>query len=522
MHVPAHARSPRRAARRSCLLHLALCAVALLACGDDDGRPRDAGDEGGSGGSSAGEGGRGGRGGSGADVDGGGGGGGSGGAGGQDARPDSGTDPKPHEEEDAGSSEDLDAGDVTSDVEVTFDEMQQAIYATLSPLGDLPLDPTNDVADDARAAALGQKLFFDASYSGPLKETSDLGTVGESGKISCFSCHSGPYLDDQRSQPRTVSLGAGFHGRNAPTTINSAFYRWTNWGGRFSAPWELPIAVLENGVIMNGNRLRLAHVIFDKYKTEYEALFGALEPAIGSDAGRFPADGKPNSASPGAWEAMTDADRTIVNQILVNFGKVLEAYTRKLVSRDAPFDQFVAGEQDAIDDDAKRGLKVFMGRGRCVSCHLGPHFSDGLFHNIGVAQVGEKVPATDYGRFQDIPPLLNSAFNSASSWSDDATTGRLAGLTNPPPEDTRGQFRTPSLRGVALTAPYMHSGQIPSLEAVIDFYDAGGGPAASGTRSPLMVPLHLTAEEKSDLRAFLHSLTGKPVPSGLLVDTSTP
>jgi cytochrome c peroxidase len=221
---------------------------------------------------------------------------------------------------------------------------------------------------------------------------------------------------------------------------------------------------------------------------------------------------------------MTDADRAIVNRILVNFGKTIEAYTRKLISRDAPFDRFVAGDDAAISDEAKRGLQVFLGRGRCVNCHLGPHFSDGLFHNLGVPQAGERVPATDYGRFQDIPPLLRSPFNSASAtFSDDTTTGRLAGLTDPPPEDTRGQFRTPSLRGVALTPPYMHSGQLPSLEAVVAFYDAGGGnPPASGTRSPLLVPLLLSAQEKADLVAFLQTLTGAAVPAALLVDTSAP
>jgi cytochrome c peroxidase len=183
----------------------------------------------------------------------------------------------------------------------------------------------------------------------------------------------------------------------------------------------------------------------------------------------------------------------------------------------------VAGDEDAIVEEAKRGLAVFMGRGRCESCHNGPHLSDGLFHNLGVPKTGDRVPAMDFGRFQDIPGLVNSAFSSATNWSDDTTTGRLAGLTIPPPESTRGAFRTPSLRGVALTPPYMHSGQIRSLKAVVDFYDAGGGdPPASGSKSPLMVPLHLSATERSDLVAFMETLTGDPVPAARLVDTSAP
>jgi cytochrome c peroxidase len=109
-----------------------------------------------------------------------------------------------------------------------------------------------------------------------------------------------------------------------------------------------------------------------------------------------------------------------------------------------------------------------------------------------------------------------------ATFSDDPAAGaaRLVGLTNPMPESARGTFRTPNLRGVANTAPYMHSGQLATLEAVIDFYDAGGGTPVTGTKDSMMVPLGLTAGEKSDLVAFLRTLTGEPVPASFLVDTS--
>ncbi|MDB4973489.1 MAG: uncharacterized protein JWN48_1830 [Myxococcaceae bacterium] len=405
-----------------------------------------------------------------------------------------------------------------------FAPQERELYATLSPLPELPPDPTNAYADNAAAAALGQALFFETAYAGKLKQASDLGQVGESGKIACYSCHAGPYLDDQRSIPKNVSLGADFHTRNAPTTINSAFYRWTNWGGRFSAAWELPLPVAENPVIMNSSRLRIAHVIFDQYREQYNAVFEPdLEPAIGSDLTRFPAEGKPKPAASatvpmppdGAWEAMAASDRALINGVFVNFGKALAAYMRLLVSRNAPFDRFVAGESLAIDCAAKRGLKLFVGKARCVHCHLGPHFSDDSFHNLGLPQSGPHVPESDDGRFKDIPPLLASPFSSATAASDDVNTGRLLGLTNPPAAETRGQFRTPDLRGVALTAPYMHAGQLASLEEVVDFYDRGGGTPASGSRDPLLVPLHLSSDERSDLRAFLGTLTGERIPDQL-------
>jgi cytochrome c peroxidase len=200
----------------------------------------------------------------------------------------------------------------------------------------------------------------------------------------------------------------------------------------------------------------------------------------------------------------------------------LQAYIRLLVSRNAPFDQFMAGDACALSEAAQRGASLFAGKARCTSCHNGPHFSDGLFHNLGVPQIGDKVPASDDGRYKDVPALLTSPFSTATSASDDTTTGRLAGLTNPMPESARGAFRTASLRGVALTAPYMHSGQISTLEDVVEFYDVGGLTPVAGTKDPLMVRLFLSDSEKADLVEFLKALTGEPIAPALLVDTSTP
>lgn len=398
----------------------------------------------------------------------------------------------------------------------TFTEEEWARLAALSPLPDLPIDPSNAVADDQGAQKLGRKLFFDPGFAGPLKVASDLGDVGETGKVACSTCHSGPMLADERSEPPNVSLGADFHSRNAPGLVNSSFYAWTNWGGRFSAQWELPMPVVESGVIMNGNRLAVVHRIFDHYRRPYEKVFGPLDPAIGADLVRFPRAGKPKAAATdpdGAWESMTAEDRQIVLRVFTNYGKALAAYVRTLVSRRAPFDRFVAGRSAALTAQQRRGAKLFVGKGRCAGCHSGPHFSDGGFHNLGVPQTGPNVPATDDGRFKDVPPLLASTLSASGVFSDDPEYGAflVSELTNPMPESSRGAFRTPTLRGVALTAPYMHSGQLGTLEEVIDFYDQGGGTPASGTKSSRLAPLGLTQKEKTDLVAFLHSLTGEPV-----------
>ena len=395
----------------------------------------------------------------------------------------------------------------------------------------LPPDPTNRFADSTDAATLGQKLFFERAVSGPLAVANDginggLGLVGDVGRISCASCHIGITLDDRRSNPNNVSLGANFLTRNALPLLNASFYTWTNWGGRFSAQWELPIGVLENVRNMNGDRLRLAHVVFSKYRAAYEALAGAALPdAIGTDATRFPATGKPKAAGAddGPWEMMMADDQLVVNTLFVNYGKFIEAYLRKLVSGGSRYDRYVTGDRAALTASEVNGLGVFLGKGNCAACHSGPLFTDNKFHNLGLPQVGPNVPATDLGRLADVPPLVASAFSSAGIFSDDRTTGRLTDLTATPPEEWRGQFRTSSLRNVAASGPYMHAGQIGTLEGVVSFYNHIADTAAPvGARDPLLHGLDLTTQEQSDLVAFLGTLNSAPLPPALLMDTSAP
>jgi cytochrome c peroxidase len=224
---------------------------------------------------------------------------------------------------------------------------------------------------------------------------------------------------------------------------------------------------------------------------------------------------------------MTAGDQAIVNRIFANFGKAIAAYLRLNVSRNAAFDRLVVAVTadptkpiTAIAEDAQRGLKVFLGKGKCVQCHSGPNFSDDQFHNLGVPQTGPNVPATDFGRFQDVPALLASPFNTNSTYSDNVGTGKLTGLLQAEPQ--RGQFRTKSLRGILpSSAPFMHSGQFATLDAVVQFYSAGGAdPGDAGVKDPKMTPLGLSASESSDLVAFLKTLEGEPVPAALTTDTS--
>ena len=156
-------------------------------------------------------------------------------------------------------------------------------------------------------------------------------------------------------------------------------------------------------------------------------------------------------------------------------GDAIAAFERTVVTTDAPFDRYVLGEKDALSDSEKRGLILFFTKASCTACHSGPNFTDNKFHNLGVKQLG---PLTD-------------------------DVGRYAVTKD---EKDRGAFKTPTLRNVSQTAPYMHDGSLATLEEVVDFYNRGG--VRQSNRSKLIQPLSLTDQQKADLVAFLRSLTG--------------
>ncbi len=399
---------------------------------------------------------------------------------------------------------------------------EEAASHTLSPLAAVPADTTNAYANNPAAVRLGQMLFFDKSYAGALVVADDgtnggLGVVGATGKVSCASCHAvaSSQLDDRRSTPNNVSLGTDFGTRNALGIVNSSFYKWTNWGGRFDSQWSLPLAVAENAKIMDSTRLAVAHMLYDKYRTEYAAAFPVPLDARLVDTTVFPAAGKPTQA---AFDSLAVADKDIINRIYANYGKAIAAYMRVLVSKDASFDRFVAGDRTAISASAVRGFKLFVAKD-CISCHKGPNFEDGEFHALGVAQTGPHVPAADLGRFTDVTPLLASAFNTAGVYSDDTQTAKLTGLVAT--DAQKGTFRTKSLRNVADSGPFMHSGQLTTLADVIEFYNRGGDAAAAGvTKDARMIALGLTPQDKLDLVEFLTTLTGRPPAVSALIDTS--
>jgi cytochrome c peroxidase len=410
-------------------------------------------------------------------------------------------------------------------------------------------DLSNRYWNDAGAIALGHRLYFDTGFSGGATQKDAIGrdspparqpVGGPPVAVSCATCHDPARGGgDATSLPGHVSVGAGWTDVNSLTTVNSAYRQLVFWNGRIDSLWGLNVVVAESATTMNGNRLAIAHRIFDVYRAEYEAVFRPFDPAIGSDGMRFPPTGKPGEA---AWDTMTVTDQTTINRVLVNWGKAIAAYEYQLVSIDSPFDRFVtAGTQStAISGAAKRGARLFVGKAACIDCHNGPQLTDEQFHNIGVPQTGVAVPTTSlcptnaddsvcdcvegprcdpWGAREGLRRLQNDTrlkpWLRTGPFSDDLSdTSRGAYFQVPLTDALKGAWRTPSLRNVALTAPYMHDGALATLEDVVWHYNTGGR-AATGERigvpAAQLKPIGLTAGESADLVAFLESLTGAPV-----------
>jgi cytochrome c peroxidase len=413
-----------------------------------------------------------------------------------------------------------------------FTEAEWAKIKALGPLPALPPDPTNRWADSEDAARLGQRLFFENSYGAAIEVDGPSGRIGETGKVACVTCHdTGHYWIDTRS-PANVSHGVNWTMRNAPSLVNVAFYKWYSWAGKQDSLWMQGANGNESVDNFHGTRLAYAHMIWSKYRDDYNALFPALDPALdpgATDAARFPPRGKPKTPEmpDGPWEQMREEDRHVVNTILANCGKALAAYERKLISRGSPFEEFVLNHgAHGLTPSARRGLKLFIGPAACDACHTGPTFTDDDFHVTGVEQAkGEHVPPMDGGRWDDLPRLLSNTFNGAGAFSDDPAAGaaKLApAMAAKGDESQRGKFRTKTLLQVGQTGPYMHNGSKATLEEVVHFYNVGGDAAGTfaGAKDPRIVPLHLSEADEKDLVEFLKSLTGQPPPAALGQDTS--
>jgi cytochrome c peroxidase len=375
------------------------------------------------------------------------------------------------------------------------------------PLPDVPLDSTNRYGDDPYAEHLGQYLFYDSRFSG-------------NGEVSCSTCHNPEFgwSDGLRISETIAPVN-----RHAPTLWNAGYMRWAFWDGRCDSLWCQALQPFESEAEMGGNRMAIAHAVLDDgpLRAAYVDVFGEA-PDFG-DGTRFPSNARPD-ADPEhpfaiAWAAMRPDDQEAVNRMYSNLGKAIAAFERRIVSREAPFDQFAKAlltdssseGLDAISDAAARGIKLFLGQGKCHFCHEGPNFTNQEFGNVGVG-LRDWLDAGDQGRLAGVIAVRDNPFNGNGSFSDDVEAGALKLHFLNIGYEQEGQFKVPTLRNVSTHPPYFHGGQAEDLLAVVRHY---GEPDLDtpefGHREDLLRDVVLDENQVSDLVAFLQSLTSGPM-----------
>ncbi|HZU85865.1 MAG TPA: cytochrome c peroxidase [Anaerolineaceae bacterium] len=374
----------------------------------------------------------------------------------------------------------------------TLDELETLQSLSLDSLPPLPPDPSNRYADDARAAALGEKLFFDARFS-------------INGQVSCATCHK-QQNNFQDNLP--LAQGVGQTTRRTMPIAGTAYSPWQFWDGRKDSQWAQALAPLESAVEHGADRTFYAHLIAENYRAEYEQIFGALPDLSGLPLHAGPVE---DAAARAAWEGMTPEQRDQVNRIFANMGKAMAAYERLIQPAPSRFDAYVRaaaqGETSAmraaLTPEEEAGLKLFIGKGQCTHCHNGPLLTDYHFHNTGVPPRAG-LPE-DRGRIAGVELVQADEFNCLGAYSDAAPEQceELRFILSGDPILERA-FKAPSLRNVAERAPYMHAGQFGSLAEVLAHYNAA--PAAPAGHQEL-APLLLSAEELRQLEAFLRALS---------------
>ena len=369
-----------------------------------------------------------------------------------------------------------------------------------------PSSISNKVADNEKAAQLGKKLFFDNGLS-------------RSGNFSCASCHQPElYFTDGLK----LSKAAGETRRSAPTVLGSAYSPWQFWDGRKDSLWSQALGPVEDVNEYNTSRVEYIRKLLQKYPAEYQSIFGKIDlefiqqlPAIASPLGDQEAQKN--------WQSLNHKTQSQVNRVFSNAGKAMMAYQRRLKLPESKFDKFVQALlsnqisqlPDILTPQEVQGLRLFVGKANCASCHNGPLFTNYEFHNIGAPDPKER--PVELGRFQGVKSLVNDEFTCLSEWSDadkqDCMEMRFLKTSG---TELVGALKTPSLRNIAATAPYMQFGQFESLKEVIGHYNDPTPPVYNREQHPSrphfdIMPLKLNEQEVLALESFLRSLTS-PLP----------
>jgi cytochrome c peroxidase len=377
------------------------------------------------------------------------------------------------------------------DSELTEAEKATVASLSLDALAELPADPSNAYGDERLAAAFGATLFFEARLS-------------RDGAVSCSTCHK---IDRQFQDDLPRSIGISETNRRSMPLAGVARAPFLFWDGRRDSLWAQALGPLEDSREHGGTRAQYAHVIKEHFGDRYERIFGALP-----DLAAVPAQASPlgDDVARAAWDSMTPEQQDGVNRVFANIGKAIAAFERSIVHAPTRFDRFAAslakGEEPAGDaafsDDELYGLRLFIGKAECVNCHNGPRFTDDHFHNTGVPSV-PGLPE-DTGRELGAKQVLADPFNCLGAYSDaPAEACEELKFMKAEGDELRRAFKTPSLRGAATRPPYMHSGQIATLDDVLDHYSRA--PKSEDGESEV-IPLKISDRERAALAAFLKTL----------------
>ena len=333
----------------------------------------------------------------------------------------------------------------------------------LGPLRPPPIPPDNPMTP--AKVELGKLLFWDPRITGDAS-------------LSCATCHVpklgwGDGQDIGRGYPGTS------HWRNIQTIINTAYYNKLFWAGS-SRSLEAQAETANRGAVAgNGERDMMEARLYQipEYRKRFRAVFGDEWPLLKN-----------------AWRAIA-------------------AYERTLVQRDTPFDRYMKGEKAALLAKAKKGLTLFKGKAGCIQCHNGPFFTDQKYYNIGVPEN----PAFAEDPLKQITFRFEQYAKGVPEAIYRKTKTDLGLFYRAKRKEDMAKFRTPTLRYLKYTAPYMHNGVFFTLEEVVDFYNNGGGEDQAlrnhgiATKTRKVKKLNLTDKEKEALVVFLESLSGKEI-----------
>jgi cytochrome c peroxidase len=331
------------------------------------------------------------------------------------------------------------------------------------------VDPSNRAAGNPAAIALGARLFLDPRLSA-------------NRSIACSTCHV-PALAWTDGRARAIGLGQT--DRNTPSIVNAGLARWFGWDGGADSLWSQGLRAMLDPREMGARPALVAGAV-------------RADPALACM----------HDAAFGAGAARRDD-----TQVMVDASKAIAAFVATIASGRTPFDDFrdalARGDAAAAaryPAAAQRGARIFV-RSDCSVCHFGPGFTNGEFHEVGVPY--RLAPGkVDPGRHGGIKRLQGDPFNLLGNYSDDASRASATKTRHVEMQHANfGQFKVPSLRNVALTAPYMHDGRLASLRDVVKHYSELDMERIHVHGEQLLKPLRLTPQESDDLVAFLESLS---------------